>query len=127
MKKLLLSLVLAGLLIPSSAADYKYLTLENSDGSKVSLAASGLTLTFSDGNLVANDGTTLPLSSLAKMYFTETSGITTVTGSTSSVMKAYTLSGVLAGTYAENQDISLPKGIYIIKDQQGNTHKITIR
>lgn len=127
MKRALLSLVFTCLLLTASATDYHFLTLENIDGSKVSMSAAGLTLTFSDGNLVASDGTIVPLSSLAKMYFTETSGITSTIHS-SEAMKVYTLSGVLVGTYVEGQvPVSLPKGIYIIKDHQGNTHKTTIR
>ena len=128
MKRAFLSLVFTSLLLSASATDFKFLTLESTDGSKVSLAANGLTLTFSDGNLVASDGTTIPISSLAKMYFTETSGITTVTSSAGGSMKVYTLSGILVGTYSEGQSpAGLPQGIYIIKDCQGNTHKTTIR
>ena len=128
MKKAFLSLVFTCLLLSASATDYKFLTLETTDGSKVSLAATGLTLTFSDGNLVANDGTIVSLSSLSKMYFTETSGITSATCSESGAMKVYTLSGILVGTYPEGlSPAGLPKGIYIIKAHQGNTHKTTIR
>lgn len=128
MKKVFLSFFFSCILLSASATDYKFLTLESTDGSKVSLAATGLTLTFSDGNLVASDGTVLPLSSLSKMYFTETSGITSVTSSAGGAMQVYTLSGILVGTYTEGQSfVGLPKGIYIIKDRQGNTHKTTIR
>ena len=128
MKRVLSSLVFTCLLLSASATDYKFLTFENTDGSKVSLAATGLTLTFSDGNLVASDGTIIPLGSLAKMYFTQTSGITTATSSASGALKVYTLSGILVGTYTDGLiPVSLPKGIYIIKDHQGNTQKTTIR
>ena len=121
-------MVFTCLLLSASATDYKFLTLETTDGSLVSLAATGLTLTFSDGNLVASDGTVVSLSSLAKMYFTETSGITTATSTSNGAMKVYTLSGILVDTYTKGQSpASLPKGIYIIKDHQGNTHKTTIR
>ena len=128
MKRAFLSLVFTCLLLSASATDYKFLTFENTDGSKVSLSATGLTLTFSDGNLVASDGTIIPLGNLAKMYFTETSGITTATSTASGTIKVFTLSGILVDTYTDGQiPVSLPKGIYIIKDHQGNTHKTTIR
>ena len=128
MKRVFLSFLFTCLLLSASATDYKFLTFESTDGSKVSLEATGLTLTFSDGNLVASDGTVLSLSNLAKMYFTETSGITNATNSASGVITIYTVSGVLVGTFTEGQTpSSLSKGIYIIKDHQGNTHKTTIR
>jgi hypothetical protein len=110
----------------ASATDFNFLTFEKADGSMVSLPVSGLTLTFIDGNLVASDGTTLPLASLTKMFFTETSGISTVQSLASGPSGIYTISGIYVGE-ASNSLSRLPKGVYIIKSPQGVTKKIQIR
>ena len=128
MKRLFLALVITSLVSVASATDYNYLTLENTDGNMVSLPISGLTLTFNNGNLVANDGTVLPLSSLLKMYFTETSGISSISTTADSPSGIYTLSGILVSSLSLDASLpSLPKGIYIVKQPSGNTQKIHIR
>ena len=128
MKRLFLALVITSLVSVASATDYNYLTLENTDGNMVSLPISGLTLTFNNGNLVANDGTVLPLSSLLKMYFTETSGISSISTTADSPSDIYTLSGILVSSLSLDASLpSLPKGIYIVKQPSGNTQKIHIR
>ena len=128
MKRLFLALVITSLVSVASATDYNYLTLENTDGNMVSLPISGLTLTFNNGNLVANDGTILPLSSLLKMYFTETSGISSISTTADCPSGIYTLSGILVSSLSLDASLpSLPKGIYIVKQPSGNTQKIHIR
>ena len=128
MKRLFLALVITSLVSVASATDYNYLTLENTDGNMVSLPISGLILTFNNGNLVANDGTVLPLSSLLKMYFTETSGISFISTTADSPSGIYTLSGILVSSLSLDASLpSLPKGIYIVKQPSGITQKIYIR
>lgn len=77
MKKKTSALAFATLATALSAhADgYGYLALRQSGGDVTTLAASGLRITFADGNLVATQGgqtATLPLSGLDAMYFTAT-------------------------------------------------------
>ena len=129
MKKLIITLAMSCMLLTLSATDYKFLTLESVDGSLRSVSAIGLTLTFSDGNLVASDGTVIPLSNLSKMYFTETSGISETTTIKSGYISVYSLTGMSMGTFSSTSAMTsaLPAGIYIIKDQEGNTRKTTIR
>ena len=73
-KKLFLALLF---LLPAGtmlADDFKYIAFENASGEVQTLGVDGLKIAFTDGNLVAtsNDGTrTLALSTLAKMYFTQ--------------------------------------------------------
>lgn len=68
MKKILL-LVMSFLALQSMRADdYTYLIIQNTDGTGVTLDVDNLTMTFSDGYLVAGD-TQLSLSDLYKMYF----------------------------------------------------------
>ena len=56
------------------ATEYNYLTIEKTDGTTQSMAALGLTITFSDDILTATNGTksaTIVLSEVSRMYFTE--------------------------------------------------------
>ena len=130
MKRMLFSILLLGGFIATQAAGYDYLVLEKTDGTTLSLTATGLTITFSDGNLVASDGTNIALTSLTKMYFSDTSGIRqmTVKGA-QGTLQAFTVSGRQMGTFANLDEATgaLPKGIYVIKDSSGNTHKIAVR
>ena len=87
-------------------------------------------LTFADGNLVSSDGTTIPLSSLSKMYFTETSGVTTVQANLpEGAVDAYTPSGIHVGTFGDTRDAinRLPKGFYVIRDTKGTILKTVVR
>ena len=64
-------LLLSGTLA-TQAADYKYLTFAKSDGTKESLSAVGLDITFSDNQLTATNGTetaVFSLSEVSRMYF----------------------------------------------------------
>lgn len=74
----------------AGAADYGYLTFRSSDGALQSMPASGLSMKFQNGQLVATQGTqTLQLdaTALSAMFFTasDATGIETVEGSRSSV------------------------------------------
>lgn len=111
------------------AEDYAYLTIVGADGGKTSLTAVGLTLSFSDDNLVArnaytDESLTLPLSSLASMNFSnddETTGITSVHAVTSGDDAVYTIQGLRlpVGT-------PLKKGIYIVK-KGSTTQKVQVK
>jgi hypothetical protein len=111
------------------AEDYAYLTIVGADGGKTSLTAVGLTLSFSDDNLVArnaytDESLTLPLSSLASMNFSnddETTGITSVHAVTSGDDAVYTIQGLRlpVGT-------PLKKGIYIVR-KGSTTQKVQVK
>ena len=111
------------------AEDYAYLTIVGADGGKTSLTAVGLTLSFSDDNLVArnaytDESLTLPLSSLASMNFSnddETTGIAPVHAVTSGDDAVYTIQGLRlpVGT-------PLKKGIYIVR-KGSKTQKVQVR
>ena len=130
MKQLLIILTLCLSAITASAGDYKFLILEGNDGTTYSINATGLTLTFSDGNLVSSDGTVIPLNSLVKMYFSEASGISTIPSTTSDDhVTVYSIAGILAGTYNDMTTAmsSLTKGLYIIKQKDGSIIKYTVK
>lgn len=107
------------------ADDYAYLTFELTDGSKASVSASSLTLTFSGTTLTAGSQS-FTLTNLSKMYFTtsdqtSTTGIRAVTTETlSEATEIYDLSGhqVSRG--------EMRKGIYIVKTKTG-THKMIVK
>ncbi len=114
----------------AKADNYQYLVLEQTDGTTIKLVASGLTMTFQNGQLVASDGTTVSLTSLSQMYFANTDTAIRemdVNGGDSSV-EVYTISGARLGAYASAEKAlqSLQHGVYIVKSN-GKTQKITVR
>lgn len=130
MKQLLMTLTLCLMAMTATADDFKYLILESNDGTTYSMSAMGLTLTFNDGNLVSSDGTTVPLNSLAKMYFSETSDISTVPSTTNvNRVIVYTPAGIQAGTFSDMTSAlsALSKGLYIIKQADGSIIKYTVK
>lgn len=57
------------------ASNYDYLILKQTDGTVTALSSAQLKITFANGNLIASTSagtTTLPLSSLSSMQFSET-------------------------------------------------------
>ena len=112
------------------AQSFSYLTFEQTDGTSVSLPVSGLVLTFSGNNLVSSDGTTIPLSGLSKMFFTETSGITLFPSlQQEGSIRAYTTAGSFVGQFNNAQEAlsRLPKGLYMFKDGAGNVIKTSVK
>ena len=106
------------------AEDYAYLTIVGAD-----LTAVGLTLSFSDDNLVArnaytDESLTLPLSSLASMNFSnsdETTGIAPVHAVAGGNDAVYTVQGQRLPVGAP-----LKKGIYIVR-KGSTTQKVQVR
>lgn len=124
MKKTLLLLMMLIGTLAVHADDYSYLTFELTDGSKASVSASSLTLTFSGTTLTAGSES-FTLTNLSKMYFTTTdqttTGIESVTAETlSEATEVYDLGGhkVSKG--------EMRKGIYIVKTNTG-THKMIVK
>ena len=79
MKQVLTAILLAGTLT-TQAADYQYLTIQKTDGTAFSLPAIGLTISYDDNNLTAvngNEGTTIAISDVNSMYFSESQATTT--------------------------------------------------
>ena len=136
MKKffLTLSLVVA-VTLTANASNYDYLTVQKSDGTAVSFPSSGLTITFSGGNMIITQSgtpTTLPLSALSKMFFgdSDVSGIEAMTQEKPSVEagEVFDLQGRRVATqmHLTNMQGKLPKGIYVVKNGE-NTVKVTVK
>ena len=106
------------------ADEYGYMVFKLSDGTTKSITASGLILSFSNGNLSAKSGNnelTIPLNNLNKMAFSKDS----VTGIGDSMAddgteEIYDLHGHRV-TRAE-----MRKGVYIIKTKN-RTYKVNVR
>ncbi len=117
MKKTIISCLLSILTMGTWASNYQYLVFTLSDGTQKAVTASGLTITFSDGNLVATSGSstlaTIALTSLTSMVFSnETTGIDNIESSLTIDESAaiYDMGGRLMP-----RDAQLPKGVYIMK------------
>lgn len=102
---------------------YTYLTFEMTDGTKVSVATSSLTLTFS-GNTLTVGSQTFTLSNLSKMYFS------TSNESTTGIQEMATLDDENAEIYDlqghQIQKEQMRKGVYIIKTKN-RTRKILVK
>lgn len=120
MKKIVLLLaIMASAALSAHAEGYPFLTVQHSDGSQQSFASSGLVITFSDGNMVVSQNgtkTTLALSDLSKMFFSNTSGIQQMESSESKMedSSVYDLQGRKIVNRNSVNCNSLPKGIYIV-------------
>ena len=105
------------------AGDYTYLTFEMTDGAKVSVEVSSLTIAIS-GTTLTTGGRSFTLSNLSKMYFTtsdETSGIEAISAEElNEVSEIYDLSG------RKVQKDQMKKGVYVIKTKSG-PHKIAVK
>lgn len=130
MKKIILITMLAILTTGIRAAQYDYLVFTLTDGTTKTVAASNLTISFSDGNLIAASGSetlaTLSLAQLTQMEFStdDPTGITTLSTNTLTTDEAtaiYDMNGrqIPKGT-------SLKNGMYIVKTKS-RTVKVYIR
>lgn len=121
-KKLLLFMLFIGSMA-LHAEDYTYLTFETTDGAKVSVSVSSLSITISGTALTAGDQS-FTLSNLSKMYFSssnETTGIESFTiADWDEITEIYDLKG---SKVSKDQ---MHKGVYVVKSKNG-THKITVR
>ncbi len=133
MKKLLLSLMLmTGM--SASAYDYPYLAFQTSDGAIQTVSVESLSLSISDGKLVATNGSgsvEFELTNLSTMYFTETEnivdGIKQVETTTGEV-QVFTLAGVSMGTFESLSQVrsTLKNGVYVVKSN-GKSYKMNIK
>ena len=124
MKKILLLLALMIGTLTAYAADYTYLTFEMTDGAKVSVEASSLTITISGTTLTAGSQS-FSLSNLSKMYFStsdETTGIEAISAQQlNEASEIYDLQGRKV-----QKDLMRSGQVYIVKTKTG-THKIAMK
>ena len=126
MKSFILGILMTVGTLPTMAGNYPYLTFELTDGTKVSVSVSSLTLTVNGTTLKAGSQT-FTISNLSKMYFSstdETSGVTAIDELTADDFEGkeiYDLSG-----HKLDSDAQLPRGVYIVKSKN-KTCKIVVK
>jgi len=130
-KTVLLFMALMGALTVQAEDVYPYLTFETTDGAKVSVNTSELTLSISGKTLTAGSQE-FTLENLSKMYFSKSDESTTGIDSLEDagvkqedVTAIYDLNGreVSTGGLSVSQ---LPRGVYVVKTKQG-TFKLALK
>lgn len=102
---------------------YNFLTFEMTDGAKVSVAISSLTLTI-NGNTLTAGSQTFTLSNLSKMYFSNTDETTGIEETTSATLdEAAEIYDLQGHRIAKEQ---MTKGVYIVKTKS-KTQKIVVK
>lgn len=132
MKSFILGILMMVGTLPTMAESYPYLTFELTDGTKVSVSVSSLTLTVNGTTLKAGSQT-FTISNLSKMYFSstdETSGVTAIDELTADDLEGkeiYDLNGHKIELQITNYELpKLPRGVYIVKSKN-KTCKIVVR
>ena len=115
--------------LPTMAGNYPYLTFELTDGTKVSVSVTSLTLSVNGTTLKAGSQTFI-ISNLSKMYFSTTDESTTGIESISietldEATDIYDLSGKKI-VNSKSSNSKLPRGVYIVKTKS-KTYKIVVR
>lgn len=116
MKKILLLLMMSASMLMVQADVCHYLTFERTDGEKVSIDVSSLTLTI-DGNTLTAGSESFVIGDLSKMYFSA-SDETTVTG-----IDTHLLEEVVEVYDLKGNRVSEPQvkdGVYVVKTKDGN-------
>ena len=132
MKSFILGILMTVGTLPTMAGNYPYLTFELTDGAKVSVSVSSLTLTVNGTTLKAGSQT-FTISNLSKMYFSstdETSGATAIDELTADDLEGkeiYDLNGHKIELQITNYELpKLPRGVYIVKSKN-KTCKIVVK
>lgn len=134
MKKLVLTTLITLGTLQVQAYEYPYLVFQNTEGTTTAFAVESLTITISEGKLVAKnaEGTqSFSLGDLSKMYFTRQTDLTGISDTDTSedeIVEVFTTGGIKLGKYLNIHEAksSLKPGLYILKSRQ-KTFKITIK
>lgn len=125
LKTILLTAILVISFATIKAEDYKFFTIEKTDGTSQTMTAVGLTINYTDGYLVAQNGnetTKILLSDLKRMYFTnEAAAISDITDEKASNNETYDMQGRRI-----TDKPLMNRGIYIIK-KDGKTQKVFVK
>ena len=124
MKKILLLLALMIGPLTAQAADYTYLTFETTDGAKVSVEASSLTITISETTLTAGSQS-FTLSNLSKMYFSTSDDTTGIEAISAQQLNEASEIFDLQGRKVQKDQMHSGQ-VYIVKTKSG-THKIAVK
>lgn len=113
------------------ASTYPYLSFLSVEGSVVLMSATGLSIRFSDGKLIATNGTEtkeMPVASLTRMRFSQGNATRLQENSlqeTDGQVEAFTVGGLSMGKFSTMQAFrqSAPAGIYVVRGN-GKVQKI---
>jgi len=131
MKKITIVFLMLVSALAASAEGFSYLTFELTDGSKVSVDVSQLTLSIS-GNTLKAGSQIFTLANLSKMYFSNTNETTTgienieeLALTDLSIAEIYDLNGrrIVNGWSMKGR---LPQGVYVVKTKE-KTYKLMVR
>lgn len=122
MKNLKKTLILAAVAWPlAAAADYPWLTFSMADGTDMSVAADGLAINYSEGNLTLKSATvdqTLATELVKSMRFTTSdAAVEGITDLMNQEADYFDLSGKRAGKFVSSDEArkALPSGTYIVR------------
>ncbi len=112
-----------------------WLGISLNDGTAMMLKAEGLTIRFAAGSLVATDAAGLdyscPLAEVDALYFSdEDSGMGALpVASDGEKVTLWTVDGKPCGSYPSRAEAAsaLPGGIYVIKNESGQSDKIKVK
>lgn len=127
MKKILLSFMALIGVLTAQAKSYSYLTFETTDGAKVSVSTTGLSLSIS-GTMLTAGSQTFTLSNLNRMYFSTTdesttTGIKAIDSSQLSIDESVEVYDLQGHKVEKSQ---MRNGAYIVKTKNG-TFKIAVK
>ncbi|MCR5435107.1 MAG: hypothetical protein K6F20_12025 [Bacteroidaceae bacterium] len=124
MKKTILILITLVGALTAQAADYNYLTFETTDGAKVSVPVSSLSISINGTTLTAGSQS-FTLSNLNKMYFSttgeSTTGIEEITRA--DIDEATDIFNLQGHKVTKEQ---MRRGVYIVKTKN-RTYKIVVK
>ncbi|MDE6511227.1 MAG: hypothetical protein K2L00_03930 [Muribaculaceae bacterium] len=120
MKKTLILAVLAFPMM-AAAADYPWLTFSMADGTEMSVAAEGLAINYSEGNITLKSATvdqTLATDLVKSMRFTTSAAaVEGITDLMDQEADYFDLSGKKSGRFTSSDEArkALPSGTYIVR------------
>ena len=133
MKKLFTMLCFGAFALSLSASDYNAMVFTMNNGSQKSISTENLEITFSNSELQAKSNQTvltLTLTDVKSMNFGETvtSSVSSLESEKESTVYIFTLSGIYEGSFPSlsNAVENLENGIYVIRNTEGKTFKITV-
>jgi hypothetical protein len=123
MKKIVFILMALVGALNVQAEEYTYLTFETTDGAKISVDVSSLTLTIS-GNTMTAGSQTFTLSNLSKMYFSNTNETTAIEEITTATLDEEADIYDLQGHQVTKEQMR--RGVYIVKTKS-KTYKMIVK
>ena len=121
-KSVVILMVMVGA-VQVQAEEYAYLTFETTDGARVSVDVSSLTLTIS-GNTLTAGSQTFTLSNLSKMYFSNSDETTAIEAISSDALDEETDIYDLQGHQVTKDQMR--RGVYIVKTKT-KTYKMIVK